>query len=260
MNKVSPIYTAENVNFAYQLRWAMSLFSMGDRPPESTLAPMAESLETDGIRVLSYRYANPTMVQLTISVKPDMSPSTIAQRVKGRLWYAWKDHKLVTIDKHYALRSYGTQEREIIEQYVAGQALHHPMATEKATSLFEELTYIAPEIDLSQAIQVGDSLLWYNLHIVLAHVERWRTVNRSVLEAVREMILRVAIKYNWRLSRCGIVADHVHLAIGVNAQDSAQEVVLKFMNNLAFVHGMKPIYSFGAFVSTFGEYDQRVIR
>ena len=98
----------------------MTLFTSGTRPMETTLEPVASALELDGIRVLSYRYAEPSMVQLTLSVKPHISPLTIVQRVKGRLWYAWKNESLVKIDKKYSLRSYGTQERKIVEQYVAG--------------------------------------------------------------------------------------------------------------------------------------------
>ena len=156
----TPLYTSENVKFAYQIRWAMTLFTSGTRPMETTLEPVASALELDGIRVLSYRYAEPSMVQLTLSVKPHISPLTIIQRVKGRLWYAWKNESLIKIDKKYSLRSYGTQERKIIEQYVAGQASHHPMATEKATALFEELTFIDPTVDLARPIEIGNSLLW----------------------------------------------------------------------------------------------------
>ena len=260
MHNLSPLYTSENVKFAYQIRWAMTLFTSGTRPMETTLEPVASALELDGIRVLSYRYAEPSMVQLTLSVKPHLSPQTIVQRVKGRLWYAWKNESLVKIDKKYSLRSYGTQERKIIEQYVAGQASHHTMATEKATALFEELTFIDPTVELARPIEIGNSLLWYNLHIVVVHVERWRTVNKRLLEAVRDMIRRVCKKYEWRLSRCGIVADHLHLALGASPQDAVEDVCLRLMNNLAFVHDMKPVYCHSAYVATFGEYDQRALQ
>lgn len=260
MPNISPLYMPENVKFAYQLRWAMTLFTTGTRPVESTLEPVAHALELDGIRILSHRYAEPSMIQLTLSVKPHLSPQTIVQRVKGRLWYTWKEDSQVSIYKKYSLRSYGTQERTIIEQYVAGQAANHPMATEKAAALFEELTFQDPTVDLARPIEVGKSLLWYNLHIVLVHVERWRTVNKRLLEAVRDMIRRVCVKYHWRLSRCGIVADHLHLALGANMQDSVQDVVLRMMNNLAFVHEMKPVYCHSAYMATFGEYDQRVLK
>ncbi len=260
MHDLSPLYTSENVNFAYQIRWAMTLFTSGTRPVQTTLEPVAIALELDGIRVLSHRYAEPSMVQMTLSVKPHLSAQAIVQRVKGRLWYAWKDQSQIKIDKKYSIRSYGTQERKIIERYVAGQASHHSMATEKSTAMFKELTFVDPAVELARPIEIGDSLLWYNLHIVLVHVERWRTVNKRLLEAVRDMIHRVCKKYHWRLSRCGIVADHLHLTLGANSQDVVQEICLRFMNNLAYVHDMKPVYCHSAYVATFGEYDQRALQ
>ena len=35
--------------------------------------------------------------------------------------------------------------------------------------------------------------------------------------------------------------------------------MLAFLNNLAFVHGMKPVFQFGAYVGTFGEYHQGAV-
>ena len=52
----------------------------------------------------------------------------------------------------------------------------------------------------------------------------------------------------------GILADHVHLVLGCAIQVAPDEVVLGFLNNLAFVQGMRPIYQFGGFVGTVGEY------
>jgi hypothetical protein len=50
------------------------------------------------------------------------------------------------------------------------------------------------------------------------------------------------------------------LSLGASFADTVQDVVLKLMNNLAFVHSMKPVYQFSAYVATFGEYDQRALR
>jgi hypothetical protein len=33
----------------------------------------------------------------------------------------------------------------------------------------------------------------------------------------------------------------------------------RFLNHLAFVHGMKPVFQFGAYVGTFGEYQQEAV-
>jgi len=55
------------------------------------------------------------------------------------------------------------------------------------------------------------------------------------------------------------VADHVHLTLGAQPKESPAEVALRYMNNLAFASGMKPIFEFGYFVGTFGEYNLKVI-
>ena len=57
-----------------------------------------------------------------------------------------------------------------------------------------------------------------------------------------------------RFPVAGILADHVHLVLGCPIQVAPDEVVLGFLNNLAFVQGMRPIYQFGGFVGTVGEY------
>lgn len=260
MPSPEPIYTSTNTAFAYQLRWAMTLFVDGQLPPIESVSSVAEALEPDGIRVLTRRYAEPNMLLLSLSTRPNLSPSTIVQRTKGRLWYRWKSHGEASVKKQYALRSYGSQEREIVEAYVAGQAAHHPMATERANELFDELQFIDWAVKLEKPIEVGRSLVWFNLHIVLVHVERWRTVQRELLLRVQKMVRSVCVKYGWRLSRCGIVADHLHIAVGANVGDAVEDVVLRLMNNLAYVHGMKPVYQFSAYVGTFGEYDQRALR
>ena len=50
------------------------------------------------------------------------------------------------------------------------------------------------------------------------------------------------------------MADHVHLLLGCPIEIAPDELVLGFLNNLAFVQGMRPIYQFGGFVGTVGEY------
>ena len=53
--------------------------------------------------------------------------------------------------------------------------------------------------------------------------------------------------------------DHIHLTLGCPIEVAPAEVVLAFLNNLAFVHGMKPVFQFGAYVGTFGEYHQGAV-
>jgi hypothetical protein len=58
----------------------------------------------------------------------------------------------------------------------------------------------------------------------------------------------------------GILPDHVHLALGCPIDVAPIDVALGFLNNLAFVHEMRPVFQFGAFIGTFGEYDSGAVK
>jgi REP element-mobilizing transposase RayT len=159
----------------------------------------------------------------------------------------------------FSIRSYGTQEREIIEAYVAKQPTHHPLASASSQELFESLVIENKSVDLSRAKHAGGGVYWYNLHLALVHIERWRCANRNLLHATQDVIVRTCAKKGWQLSRFAIVPDHFHLAIGCSLDESPSDVVLALMNNISWVHGMKPILCHSAFMGTFGEYDQRSV-
>jgi hypothetical protein len=94
----------------------------------------------------------------------------------------------------------------------------------------------------------------HNLHVVLVHRERWNEVREDVLASVRDMVVRAAEAKGYLLSRAGVLADHVHLLLGCPIDVAPDEVALGFLNNLAFAQGMRPVYQYGAFVGTVGEY------
>ncbi len=73
--------------------------------------------------------------------------------------------------------------------------------------------------------------------------------------AARAMIVGVCGKQGYLLSHAGIVSDHVHITLGGVPNQSPGEIVVRFMNNLAYREGMKQVFEFGYYVGTFGEYD-----
>jgi len=52
----------------------------------------------------------------------------------------------------------------------------------------------------------------------------------------------------------------VHLTLGAPYERSPEEIALSYLNNLAYAHGMQPVYQFGYYVGTFGEYDMDAVR
>ena len=61
------------------------------------------------------------------------------------------------------------------------------------------------------------------------------------------------------LARASIVPEHIHLSLGCNLEESPLDVALSYMNNLAYASEQRPVFKFGCFVGTFGEYDLGVI-
>ena len=259
MPTIEPIYTPDNCKFAYQLRWGVTLFLREFVSESLWLPSLSQALESDEIRILSHRSLDSESVQFSLSSKPAHSPAFLIQRLKGRLQYAVRDQFPKALRPHYSVRSFGTQERAIVEAYIAKQPSKHRMAAERTQMIFEDLLFVDSNIDLSAMQKTSHGDYWYNLHVVLVNEDRWCDVRRDRLLETERVILRWSKSKSLRLSRCAILADHLHLAVGCPMELSPEAIVLSLMNNVAWVHEMKPVLCFSAFVGTFGEYDQRAV-
>jgi REP element-mobilizing transposase RayT len=255
----APIYTRENCQFAFPLQWGLTLFWRAAQFQAHWLEQLADALESDGIRILSHRFVDSVTSQFAISTKPHVSPQTIVQRVKGRLQYLVRDAQPKPFQRNFALRSFGSEQRAKIEAYVATQTDHHRCADPRFQALLESIQIVDSNVDLAKDCRSSHGLYWYNLHVVLVNQERWRQGNEKMLLKIRNSIPRIAQKWNCRVSRAGILPDHIHIALGCSHEVAPDEVALSFLNNFAYLYGMKPIFQFGAYVGKFGEYDQRVV-
>lgn len=256
---LKPIYTCENTAFAYQLRWGITLNWATPVEESIWLDSVSSLLESDHIRILSWRWLTKVSIQFVISTQPNIKPVFIIQRLKGRIQYAVREKVPKAFRSNYALRSFGTQERQIVEGYIAAQPSHHAMPTEKSQQIFEDLRFVDEKVDLSVMQKTTHGVYWYNLHMVIVNSERWRDINEDRLQRVKRVVLRCGVQKHCRISRLSILADHLHLAIGCPIDDSPSAVVLSMMNNIAWVYGMKPVLQYSAFIATFGEYDHRAI-
>jgi REP element-mobilizing transposase RayT len=259
MNTIAPIYTADNCSFSCPLQWGVSVFWRTPDRDDSWYTALAAALEADGIRLLGHQFRQPRTSQFAVSTQPHVAPLTIVQRVKGRLQYLVRDRLPKPLQRNYAIRSFGRVTREKVEAYVAAQLEHHQMADPRVQERLRGLQIVNDDIDLAQARRTSHGLYWYNLHVVLVHRERWAEIREHVLRNVRDMILRVCEAKGWLLSRAGILPDHVHLALGCTIEVSPLDVALSLLNNLSYVHGMRPVFQFGVFLATVGEYDQRAV-
>lgn len=255
MSDVAPIYTAHNCRAAYQLNWSLSIFWHEAVSEAGWLHDLQVVVEPDGVRILEHRFAKPGVSQFLLSTRPDVSPEQVVRSIKGRLQYLVRKAQPKAFRRNYGLRSLGSASRSVVEQYVGSQTEHQPMADPAVQSMVCSLQLDNPQVDLSQPSRNAHSLCWYNLHVCFVNDGRCRETRKETLNRMREMILRASAKKGHRLSRAGILTDHVHLTLGCNTGESPAEVALSYMNNLAYVCGSKRVFAFGFYVGTFGEYD-----
>ncbi len=260
MPDLTPIYSADNCSFAGSLRWGLSIFWRNPVADSNWISRLRQALEPDGIRLLSHRLKNDSTSQLSLSTLPNVTPIFLVNRVKGRLQYLVRHDRPKAFQRNYALRSFGPATRTAVERYIAGQVSHHLPADERVEALLQQFQIAQPKVDLSRCRKTAHALYWYNLHVVLVHRERWRNIDEVVLGRVRDMIERVCRLKGLALSRAGILPDHVHPALGCPLEIAPADIMLTFLNNLAYVHGMKAVFQFGAYAGTFGEYHQGAVK
>ena len=259
MLELKPVYTVDNCVFSCPLQWGLTIFWRDPEPDEGWLEELGTATEFDGIRILSHEFTSPGVSQFLVSTQPDVSPILVVQRVKGRLQYLVKHRKPKPFRRNYAIRSIGAVTRDTIESYVANQLEHHPMADPQVQARLMQYQIENHDIDLAEMQKTSHGVYWYNLHLVIVRAVRWMEVHHQVLQRVKSMVAAASDCKAFRLSRAGILPDHLHLVLGCPINVAPTDVMLGYLNNLAFVHEMKPVFQFGGFIGTVGEYTTNAV-
>lgn len=258
---MEPLYTSANCSPAYELRWSLALFATTSLPSaDSWVEHLRETIERDGVRLLEHHFREPNVWQFLLSTKPHVTPPAVVKSVKGRLQNRLLETHPTAFRRNFSLTSVGEARRDVVESYVANQLGHHRMADPRVQDRLARFQLSFPNVNLDDPQFSSHGRYVYNLHLVLVHESRWCELQEERLEITRNMIVRVAAKKRHRLSRVAILADHVHLTLGCSPGESPEDVALAYLNNLAFAHGMKPVFQFGFYVGTFGGYDLGAVR
>jgi REP element-mobilizing transposase RayT len=252
---VEPLYTAATCKVAYQLDWAYCAFWHRLPSDDSWFEQLKALNETDHIRLLQHRFDKQDVSKFLVSTQPQVPPLLVAQRVKGRLQWLIRDRLPDAFQRNYSLSSIGSTKRDKLDRYLQTQLDHHPMADPNVQARLKKYQVACPEVDLSKARHTSHAQYWYNLHVVMAHVERYMEIRDTTLGRMRDMILQASAARGDLLSRAAILPDHIHLALGCQLNESPEQVALSYMNNLAYACDMKPVFRHSYFVGTFGEYD-----
>lgn len=262
---LTPLYTGQDVQPAYQLRYSWTSWCRGEAFPSRLDQDLLESIsplwETDGFRVLESKLA-PKQIQITFSAKPHVSPVLLASRAKGRLQYALRQHGEPTSSfrRNCSVRSIGENRTSDIETYLKNQVEAEQFIDPRFASMMEAFTVRNYQIDLTEPTSSARALYWYNLHLVFVAVERYRIVDVHQLSTIRDTCFRIAAKKGYKLAIASVMPDHVHLALRGTPEVSPREIALAFQNNLAYALGQISIWKETFYAGTFGEYSMRAVR
>ena len=256
-----PLYTAANCRIAYQLRWSLTLFANRFWPEEGFgQQSLADAVEPDGVRLLEFRLCQPTVGQFFVSSKPDVAPAEIVRSVKGRLQYLVRNSVPQLWRRHYSITSVGDANNDVLQDYVGRQVERHPLADLRAADRLAEVQFHAPRVDLSASRTSAHGRFTHSLHVVFENAEHLSDTREDWLDGSRAMLIAACHKKGWLLSRFGMAGNHLHILVGCDVMDTPRDAALSLMNNLAYAHGMKPVYEHSFYVGTFGPYDHDAIR
>ena len=256
-----PIYTADNIRLAYELRWSVAVFwSHSAQSPTTWLKPLQDATEPDGVRILEHRFTKANVSQFLISTKPHVPPAHCLRSVKGRLQHLVRAAVPKAFRRNYSIRSLGAANQQAIEAYVATQLQHHPMADPRIETLLAPYQFTDDRLDLGRPRRSSHGEFIYNLHLVAVHEQRFAEVDVDCCRRTVDMLQAAARKRNHVLSRVGLLVDHIHRTVGCDVAESPLDVGLSYLNNLAYAHGMRPRHQFGFYVGTFGPYDMNAVR
>jgi len=262
---IKPLYTPQSLRQpAYQIRYTFSAWpSQSTFPPEPP-APFLEELaahwEGDGIRKLEYRWT-PDIIQFTFSTKPQVAPSLLASRAKGRLEYALRQAgQLVKFSRKVAVGTIGHNTQADVESYIERQVPKEQLVDKKFERKMLQFTFADPTVDLTVPTPSKRGRYWYNLHLVLVVCDRWRISDVSIFKRVYEQCFRIAAVHGYQISRLSLLPDHLHTSLRGNIEHSPEVIALKFLNNIAYAIGQRMLYEPCYYAGTFGPYNMNALR
>ena len=260
MTAPSPVYTPENTTCAFQILYGVAVFWKDPSPGDVWLPELQAQCEASGLRILKHRFATTTCSLFLVSTKPDLAATEVVRGIKGRLQTLIRTRRPNAFQRNYDIHSIGSTTREKTENYVAGQLQHHAIDEDCIRECrLDDLQMINPDVDLGRYRLTGHGRYRCNLHNAARFRDHIVPLSSASLERVRDVAKATAKRHQLLLSRIGLLADHLHLTVGIPATVNPCSVILSFMNNIAWVFGMQPVLWHSCYVGTIGEYDPGVV-
>lgn len=234
-------------------------------PPEpdaATLASLDTAWITDGLTRISHRWQS-DLVQITFRAGPDIAPTTISARVKGRLDHAMRKAGWVNgFARKIGMRSLGENTRESVLRYIATQLDRAELADPRYAASLAAAAWENPEFDLSDPLPSTFARYWYDLHLVAVTDSCWRVGCEDFLPKIRPGVLAWGESLSAQGTGNGVrpgvrslavMTDHVHIALRGPIGRAPADLAESLWRQLNRAAGCR-LFSERIYVGTFSEY------
>ncbi len=236
--------------------------SAGSFSPEPSAAffeALATAWAADGLKLHS-RAWTPEQIQLTFQTAPEVAPTFLAARVKGRLQHALRQAELACdFSRKTAVRSLGDNRSPEVEGYLRQQAVRAELADERYRATLLAAAFEDAAVDLSAPAETTKGRYWYNLHLVAVTADRFRIGKEDFLDKVRAGVFAWAQETGSRLKAFSPMPDHVHVAVRGNPERSPLELAEALWRSINRAAGCG-LMGENLYAGTFSEYGLRAVQ
>lgn len=258
-NSPEEIFTTKNTSCVHNIfySWHGFLSEMAQFPPgtEKIVEQCIPLWKNDGFELLHFTNKR-NVLQILCKVEPGISPEKFAQKIKGRLVYAFRQSSIyLKFSRALGFRSLGFNTSTIVKNYINGQVDKEDLADSRYKVILKQFTCSDRSTELINPHNNKRSIYWYNLHLVIVIAERSNPITKDeVFEKIKRLIPAVAKKHQYKIADFSVMPDHIHIAMQGNPEESPYEIGLSFMNNLAYMMKMKYFWRDEFYIGTFSEY------
>lgn len=261
----TPLYSAAELQPIYNLLYNWTAYPYADRnwEPDQLETAIRDCVEVwgeDGMQLLSPR-AQRRQLDCLFRCSPMLSPVAVCRLAKGRLQHALRERGMpIRFSRKISFRGIGANTTETIKNYIRGQVEKEDFVDPRFAKKMAEYTVCDLDVDQLSPTETRRGRYWYNLHLVLVTDGRYRFQRNEILGRLRQACRRIGEKRGCPVADVSVMLDHIHLSLKGNVQMSPTDILLCFLNNLAYVLGQNRIWSTRVYVGAFSEYTVGAIK
>ena len=261
---IADCYRSDSLKAAFSLRWSWSGWPSECLFPELSehdWHKLSELWEQDGIRLLE-RKCTSDQWQVTVSTKPNVIPTQIVARLKGRIDHLCRSKGIpFKFSRKVSLRTLGNNTITDVRDYIRSQVVAAQFCDPDFATSLKQFTRIWNGEHAGQVpIEVASGRYWYHLHLVLVVDDRHRIRDLSYLGAIFESCQAIALDRGFMLDSISVLPDHVHLSLRGAIADSPEAIAMAYLNDSCRMLRANELWRPSYYVGSIGAYNMNAVR